>query len=112
MREQVIVRFEVREGNVDEARDAIEAYVSAVEANEPGTVFYASYQARDNPNVFASFMIFRDADAHRAHTGTEHVEAFVAKLYPLCVTTPQPIYLTELVSCGTLSKALEDLAPA
>lgn len=111
MRAQAIVRFEVREGKVDEAREAIEAYVSSVEANEPGTLFYASYQARDNPNLFASFMIFRDEDAHRAHTGTEHVEAFVAKLYPMCVTTPQPIYLTELVSCGVLSKALEDIAP-
>ena len=112
MREQAIVRFEVREGKVDEARDAIETFVEEVAAKEPGTLFYASYQARDNPQLFASFMIFRDAQAHREHTGAKHVETFVAKLYPLCVTTPQPIYLTELAACGVLSEALEKAAPA
>lgn len=112
MREQAIVRFEVREGNVEEAREAISEFVASIEAGEPGTIFYASYQARDNPNQFVSFMIFRDSDAHREHTGTEHVEALVGKLYPLCVTTPQSIFLTELVSCGALCEALEKTAPA
>lgn len=112
MREQAIVRFEVRDGNVEEAREAIRDLVAAIEKTEPGTLFYASYQSRDNPNLFASFMIFRDAEANRAHAGTEHVEAFVARLYPLCVTTPQSIYLAELVSCGALSEVLEEMTPA
>jgi hypothetical protein len=54
-------------------------------------------------------MVFADSDAHEKHRGTEYVEEFVKKLYPLCSKEPNPIFLYGFDICG---KAAEEIIKA
>lgn len=78
-------RYRVRQGHVDEAVDAIEAFVDAV-AEEEGTLRYEAFHAGDRE--FVHVMTFVDADAEEAHRSAPHTERFVGELYPLCDVEP------------------------
>ena len=106
MIETVMVPFEVEEGKVEEARSAIKEFIDHIRTKEPGTLYYTSLQDKDNPRQFIHFMIFADAQSHQRHRNTPHVEAFVERLYPLCKTEPQPIFLEDLDSCAVAAEAI------
>jgi quinol monooxygenase YgiN len=98
--EFVYIPFTVREDNIEMAKSAIREFISHIRIKEPGTLLYASLQERDQSNRFAHFMAFANSDSHQKHRGTEYVEEFVKKLYPLCSKDPNPIFLDSFDICG------------
>ena len=104
--EFVYIPFTVREVEIEKAKSAIREFIFHIRNEEPGTLLYSSLQHRDQPNRLAHFMIFADSDAHEKHRGTEHVQDFVKKLYPLCSEEPNPIFLDCFDICG---KAAEEI---
>ena len=81
-------RFSVQPDAMDRAVQAIEAFVSYVRANEPGTELYLSLRDRDDHRAFMHFMIFTDEGAEQIHANSEAVQRFTSVLYPLC---PEPV---------------------
>ena len=80
-----LARYQVRPESVDRCLAAIHEFVAYVRANEPGTLRYDAWQERDNPTRFVHSFVFRDADAHSAHSASAEVKRFAAVLYPECL---------------------------
>ena len=80
--------FKVFQEHLDAALAAIREFVAAIIAHEPNTTIYHSYQDIDDPTRFFHLMAFTDADAREYHVSSDHVKAFVEKLYPLCEENP------------------------
>ncbi len=106
MRESAMVRFEVQEGRLDEAKTAIQEFISNIREKEARTLYYSSYQENENLLRFVHFMIFADSDSHQHHRSTEYVRNFVSKLYPVCIKEPQPTFLSEFDACGVAHDAV------
>ncbi len=106
MRESAMVHFEVQEGKLDEAKAAIQEFISNIRQKESKTLYYSSYQENENPLRFVHFMIFADSDSHQHHRSTEYVRSFVSKLYPVCIKEPQPTFLSEFDACGVAHEAI------
>jgi len=106
MRESAMVRFEVQEGKLDEAKAAIQEFVLNIRQKEEKTLYYSSYQENENLLRFVHFMIFADSDSHQHHRNTEYVRNFVNKLYPICIKEPQPTFLSEFDACGVANDAV------
>ncbi len=83
-----LARFTVRPEEVETCTAAIERFVMAVRAQEPGTRLYTSYRLPDGVS-FVHVMEFADADAEALHRQSAHVREFVEVLYPRCVTPPE-----------------------
>ncbi len=92
--ERAIVDFRLRAAElVEQAKAAIDDFVSAIERQEPGTLRYASMQDTEERSHFVHYMEFQDKESHQYHRTTEHVQAFVSKLYPLCEEEPRAFFL-------------------
>lgn len=68
--------FRINEGKEDEAEQAIKEMVAAVEANEPGCVFYAMNRSQQDPLDVHVFEVYKDQAAAAAHAASEHMGAF------------------------------------
>ena len=92
--ERVIVDFRVKDAALlNEAKAAIAEFIDKIEVEEPGTLLYSSMQDKEEPTHFMHYMEFVDSESHQEHRTTEHVNAFVKKLYPLCAEEPMPTFL-------------------
>jgi quinol monooxygenase YgiN len=80
-----LARYEVRPEALDTCLAAIHTFVTYIRANEPDTLRYDVWQERDHPTRFVHAFIFRDAEAHRAHSASAEVKQFAAVLYPACL---------------------------
>ena len=85
---QRIVTYRVHEAAVDDARAAIDQFVSGIRAVEARTISYHAYQYPHDPTRFVHTMTFEDEEGRAIHVDTPHVRAFVDRLYPLCVEPP------------------------
>ncbi|MGD8353934.1 MAG: antibiotic biosynthesis monooxygenase [Pseudomonadota bacterium] len=85
--------YNVKADKVDEVRLAVSEFIDAVRENEPGTLFYESYQGKDDLSFF-HLMTFENAVAEEIHRQTPHMETFAKKLYPNCVQEPGFVELT------------------
>jgi len=85
-----MVPFKVRPEAVADALAAIDEFISAIEANETGTMVYRSYRTGPDAADFIHYMLFKDEAAHQAHRDSPYCAAFVGRLYPLCLDLPQP----------------------
>ena len=79
--------FQVKENKVDDVRLAVTGFIDAVKENEPGTLFYESYQGKGDLSFF-HIMTFENNVAEELHRQTPHMATFVKKLYPNCVEEP------------------------
>lgn len=79
-------RFQVHEDSIDLAKSAIETFISAIMANEPKTLYYTSWQERDDPSQFLHHFAFEDEAAEQFHRETEWVQTFTSILYPQLVS--------------------------
>ena len=79
--------YKAKEDKVDEVRLAVSDFIEAVKENEPGTLFYESYQGKGDLSFF-HLMTFEDAVAEELHRQTPHMATFVQKLYPNCEEEP------------------------
>lgn len=82
-----MAQFKVHADKVDEALEAIETFITAIRANEPGVDAYDSLQMKDGVH-FVHLMEFDDEAAEDAHRVAEHTKEFVRTLYPLCEEEP------------------------
>lgn len=80
-----IARYQVRAAAVERCLAAIHEFVAYIRANEPGTIRYDVWQEASDPTRFAHLFIFRDAEAHRAHSESAEVKKFAGVLYPECL---------------------------
>ncbi len=80
--------YKVKKQKVQETKDAIAAFVSAVHKQEPGTVHYEAFQLPDKVS-FIHFMTFKDKKSQKFHQSTTHCEKFVECLYPNCEVEPK-----------------------
>jgi quinol monooxygenase YgiN len=65
----IVTRMVVHADAVDRAVGVFRAMQDDVRAREPGTVFYAYYQADDDPTVFWVHEVFADDAAKQFHLG-------------------------------------------
>lgn len=79
--------YQAKKNKVDDVRLAVTEFVDAVKENEPGTLFYESYQGKDDLSFF-HLMTFENALAEELHRQTPHMAAFVQRLYPNCEEEP------------------------
>ena len=93
-----IARYQVQPSGVETVRKAIADFVPYVEANEPGTRFYAAWQEKDDPTRFVHFFIFEDEAAHEVHGRSEAVKRFEAAYGPEFVNASVEFVDYELVA--------------
>lgn len=92
----MMVRYKVKADKVDEVKEAVAEFVEAVQADEPDTLAYQSFQDANDPTVFIHYMIFDDEYAQTLHRKSSYVKKFVDVLYPLCAEDPVFTNLTLL----------------
>jgi quinol monooxygenase YgiN len=85
--------YQVKQDKLDEVRLAVTEFIDAVKENEPGALFYESYQGKDDVSFF-HLMTFENSVAEELHRQTPHMAAFVQKLYPNCEEEPGFVELT------------------
>ena len=85
--------YQVKENKVDDVRLAVTEFVDAVKENEPGTLFYESYQGKGDLSFF-HLMTFENKVAEELHRQTPHMRTFELKLFPNCEDEPGVVELT------------------
>ncbi len=80
--------YQAKEDKVDDVRLAVTEFIDAVKENEPGTLFYESYQGKEDLSFF-HIMTFEDALAEELHRQTPHMAIFVhlPNLYKLFIVS-------------------------
>lgn len=74
--------YRVKPSGVNKVKQAIQDFVSYVQANEPGTQMYLAWQQEDDPSHFLHLFIFADAAAQQCHGESEAVRRFEAVYTP------------------------------
>ncbi|TML28163.1 MAG: antibiotic biosynthesis monooxygenase [Actinobacteria bacterium] len=78
------VRFDVRDEEADAQFDALARnLVEQIEANEPGTLLYATHTIEGEPLARLFYEVYADEDAFQAHQDAEYVKAFLTARVPL-----------------------------
>jgi quinol monooxygenase YgiN len=81
-----VVRYKVKEAELEPVEQAITEFVDAIAQNEPHTV-YEAYQSDDGVS-FIHFMSFPDQEAEQKHQTAAYTMKFVQVLYPRCEEAP------------------------
>ena len=92
-------RFEVKAESIGIAKKAIATFIASVKVNEPDTLYYTSWQEKDNPARFLHHFAFKDSKAEEFHKETQWVKTFVATLYPELVS--DGVEFTDYVTVST-----------
>jgi quinol monooxygenase YgiN len=77
-----IAEYQVKASGVEKVRRAIADFVPYVQAHEPGTRMYTTWQRKDDPTRFVHFFIFEDKAANEAHGASAAVKKFEAEYGP------------------------------
>ena len=77
---------------------ALETFVAAIQADEPGTRIYTALQNKAEPNLFMTYFIFESKAAQAAHRATDWVKAFTGVIYP---ENLDPVVFTEYTQIAT-----------
>lgn len=94
----VIITYKVAPRYVEPAQQLIEEFVSGVNLHEPGTLYYYSYQDKEEAGRFTHVMAFSSEEAQELHRKSPHCVKFVEQLYPLCEEEPHPITVRQVAS--------------
>lgn len=89
---RLIAEYRIKENSLDEVREAIRQFVSAVKQEESNTE-YNAYQLGDTYE-FIHLMTFPDETAQKEHQNASYTEVFAETLYPHCVEEPKFTTLT------------------
>ena len=79
----VIARLKIREGKEDEAAEALEKLVRAVEAEEPGALVYACHRSQSDAAEVVFFEVYADDAALRSHVTSPHLAEFQSSVREL-----------------------------
>ena len=63
----IIATIKVKEGKMEEAKEALKEVVKTVKANEPGTLEYTPHTVRKEDNTIIFIERYVDGDAVKAH---------------------------------------------
>lgn len=91
-----MIPFQVEEQALEKALDVIALFVDKVNANEPDTIMYKSFQDNNDPTKFIHVMSFKDEGAQEIHRTTTYCKEFVEALYPICSVSPSPTRYREV----------------
>lgn len=93
----VIAKIHMKEDKVEEAIEAIKELIKSV-AKEKGTLSYSLNRDQKNPNTLVFIERYKDNDALKAHSSTDHFKAFSAKVPGFVAGKPEITVLEELAS--------------
>lgn len=74
--------YQVRASAIGKVKEAIQEFVSYVEANEPGTQMYLAWQQKGDPTRFVHLFKFEDAAAQARHGESDAVKRFESLYSP------------------------------
>lgn len=93
----VIAKIPMKEDKVEEAIEAVKELIKGV-AGEDGTLSYSLNRDQKNPNTLVFIERYKDNDALKAHSATEHFKAFSAKVPQFVAGKPEITVMEELVT--------------
>jgi quinol monooxygenase YgiN len=88
----IVVKFPVRPERAEEWSALAADYARAVQS-EAGNLFFEWSRSLDDPDTFVTVEGFRDADAGKAHTATQHFREFVERAPDIVSAQPQMLYV-------------------
>ena len=74
--------YQVKASAVNKVKQAIQEFVTYVQANEAGTQMYLAWQQKDDPTRFLHLFIFADEAAQKRHGESDAVKRFEAVYSP------------------------------
>ena len=90
----LVVRFTVKEGELDGVLAAIGPLVEA-SRREPGCLMYQAHRDPENPNAFFLYEQYEDEAAYLAHADSEHFKQYaVGEMFPRRENADRATYLT------------------
>ena len=89
----LVVHNHVRPGRESFVRDSF-LELEAASRQEPGCLFYAVQQAKDDPREFLVYEQYRDDAALEAHRATPHYKLHVPKIAEACISQTRKLYQT------------------
>jgi quinol monooxygenase YgiN len=93
----VIAKMPMKEDKVEEAIEAVKEMMKGV-STEEGTLSYSLNRDRKNPNILVFIERYKDNDALKTHSSTDHFKAFSAKVPGFIAGKPEITVMEELVS--------------
>ena len=88
----IVLKLPVRPERAEEFVGLASEYARVVQSEE-GNVFFQWSRSIDAPDTFISVEGFRDSDAGKAHTGTQHFRDFVASAPDIVSAQPEMLYV-------------------
>lgn len=92
----VFVPYKVMPASIGKVKSIVSKFISAIQKNEPKTLFYKSFQQTDDPTTFIHIMAFLDIEAENYHKTSIYCREFTDALYPLCEVMPKPVHYNEI----------------
>jgi quinol monooxygenase YgiN len=75
----LLVRFTLLAGHEDAFDALVAETLTAIAADEPDTIVYASHTQADEPNLRVFYECYRDHDGFGAHEAAPHTRRFLAE---------------------------------
>ncbi len=89
----VIATLKVQDGKGAELEAAFTELAAKVRSLEPGNIAYQLCKSRTEPNTYKVLELYADADALKAHGGSEHFKAAGPALGAVLAGRPEIEYL-------------------
>jgi quinol monooxygenase YgiN len=97
----LFVRFDIEDEESARRFDELTAtVVTRIDAEEPGTLVYATHVVRDAPLSRVFYELYADEDAFRAHEQASHVIEFHRQKGPLLAGEPRVEFFTPAAAIG------------
>jgi quinol monooxygenase YgiN len=95
----VIAKLAAKDGQRDQLAKALEQSLGTA-AGEEGTIMYILHADANDPNLLWFYELYRDADALKAHAGSEAMKALGSVVAPFAAGRPELIHLEPLGGKG------------
>ncbi|MGH7812765.1 MAG: putative quinol monooxygenase [Candidatus Binataceae bacterium] len=93
----IIAKLKVKPGSEAAFEAAAKEMIEKVKTSEPGTLAYILHKNSADPTEFIYYENYQDQAALAAHSGSEQMKAFGAKIGGLLGGRPEISMLTEVV---------------
>ncbi|OYQ30033.1 antibiotic biosynthesis monooxygenase [Sandarakinorhabdus cyanobacteriorum] len=71
----VVATIRIQDGKAEEFEAVFRTLTAAVRANEPGNICYQLTKSKTEANTYKVLELYADADALKAHGGSDHFKA-------------------------------------
>lgn len=89
----LVVRFSLREDQVEAFDALVQETLTEVRQKEPGTLVYACHGIDGDPNARMFYELYRDRDAFDEHEQQDHVRRFLAQRQQHLAAEPRVEFL-------------------